>query len=159
VARFLRRMKGILFSSAENAHGFDISGAVATRLHWLIVGSCVSASKAEQVDGNLRPLEAGEIAVEAFIFGLPLVMSYGIMYEASIDRTSGQFKAPINQVKNESRVFTYKDTSAPLPNRDTPYSILFADLRAEPIIMSVPNVEKGRYYSVMLSDFSTYNYG
>jgi hypothetical protein len=95
----------------------------------------------------------------AKVYGLPLVMSYGIMYEASIDRASGQFKAPINQIKNEARVFTYKDTSAPLPNSDTPYSILFADLRAEPIIISVPDVETGRYYSVMLSDFNTYNYG
>jgi hypothetical protein len=64
-----------------------------------------AVSKAEQVDGDLRPLEAKAIAEEGFIYGLPLVMSYGIMYEASIDRTSGQFKAPINQIKNEPRVF------------------------------------------------------
>jgi hypothetical protein len=97
-------------------------------------------------------LEAKAIAEEGFIYGLPLVMSYAIMYEASIDRTSGQFKAPINQIKNEAGVFTYKDTAAPLPNSDTPYSILFLDLRAEPAVISVPDVEKGRYYSVMLDD-------
>jgi hypothetical protein len=73
-----------------------------------------AVSKAEQVDGNLRPLEAKAIAEEGFIYGLPLVMSYAIMYEASIDRTSGQFKAPINQIKNEAGVFTYKDTAVPV---------------------------------------------
>jgi hypothetical protein len=33
------------------------------------------------------------------------------------------------------------------------------DLRAEPIILSVPAVAQPRYYSVMLCDFNTYNYG
>lgn len=33
------------------------------------------------------------------------------------------------------------------------------DLRAEPIILSVPEVEKGRYYAVQLEDGNTFNYG
>jgi len=33
------------------------------------------------------------------------------------------------------------------------------DLRAEPIVISVPKVEKERYYSVMLCDGNTFNYG
>jgi hypothetical protein len=33
------------------------------------------------------------------------------------------------------------------------------DLRAEPIVLSVPAVEKSRYYSVMLCDGNTFNYG
>ena len=33
------------------------------------------------------------------------------------------------------------------------------DLRAEPMVLSVPAVEKSRYYSVMLCDGNTYNYG
>jgi hypothetical protein len=33
------------------------------------------------------------------------------------------------------------------------------DLRAEPIVLSVPAVAPPRYYSVMLCDFNTYNYG
>jgi hypothetical protein len=33
------------------------------------------------------------------------------------------------------------------------------DLRAEPMVLSVPKVEKSRYYSVMLCDGNTYNYG
>jgi hypothetical protein len=33
------------------------------------------------------------------------------------------------------------------------------DLRAEPIVLSVPAVEKKRYYSVMLCDGNTFNYG
>ena len=33
------------------------------------------------------------------------------------------------------------------------------DLRAEPMVLSVPELEKSRYYSVMLCDGNTYNYG
>jgi len=33
------------------------------------------------------------------------------------------------------------------------------DLRAEPIVLSVPAVEKGRYYAVQLEDGNTFNYG
>jgi hypothetical protein len=104
-------------------------------------------------------IAAKDIAEAGFIFGLPIVMNYGVMYEYAVDRNSGQFKAPFNQLKNEPNVFTYKDTSIPTPNSDTPYSFVWMDLRAEPIVISVPAVDPKRYYSVMLCDGNTYNYG
>jgi hypothetical protein len=102
---------------------------------------------------------AKDIAEAGFIYGLPIVMNYAVMYEYAVDRSSGQFKAPFNQINNEARVFTYKDTAVITPNSDTPYSIAWLDLRAEPIVLSVPAVEKARYYSVMLCDGNTFNYG
>ena len=103
--------------------------------------------------------KAKDIAEAGFVYGLPIVMNYGVMYEYAIDRNSGQFKAPFNQIKNEPNVFTYKDTAIPTPNSDTPYSFVWMDLRAEPIVLSVPAVDPERYYSVMLCDGNTYNYG
>jgi hypothetical protein len=103
--------------------------------------------------------EAKAIAEEGFIYGLPIVMNYAVMYEYAVDRNSGQFKAPFNQIRNEPNVFTYKDTAIPTPNSDTPYSFVWMDLRAEPIVLSVPAVDPKRYYSVMLCDGNTYNYG
>src|SRR3954470_22890914 len=103
--------------------------------------------------------EAKAIAEEGFIYGLPIVMNYAVMYEYSVDKNSGQYKAPFNQIKNEARVFTYKDTAIITPNSDTPYSFLWLDLRAEPMVLSVPAVPKPRYYSVQLTDGNTYNYG
>jgi hypothetical protein len=109
--------------------------------------------------GRPRFLEAKDIAEKGFIYGLPIVMNYGVMYEYSVDRNSGQFKAPFNQIKNEPNVFTYKDTAIVTPNSDTPYSFAWLDLRAEPIVLSVPAIDPKRYYSVMLCDGNTYNYG
>src|SRR5437667_9414998 len=86
-------------------------------------------------------------------------MNYAVMYEFAVDRTSGQFKAPFNQIDNMARVATYKDTAVVTPNSDTPYSVLWFDLRAEPIVVSVPAVEKIRYYTVQLIDGNTFNFG
>ena len=108
---------------------------------------------------ELTPAEARTIAEEGFIYGLPLVMNYAIMNEYAIDRNTNQFKAPFNQIKNEPRVYTYKDTAVLSPNSDTPYSLAWLDLRAEPIVITVPEVEKGRYYSVQLVDGNLYNDG
>jgi hypothetical protein len=99
------------------------------------------------------------IAEAGFIYGLPLVMNYAVMSEYVIDKNSGQYKAPFNTIFNEARVFTPKDTAVITPNSDTPYSLLWLDLRAEPMVISVPTVAKGRYYSVQLTDGNTYNFG
>jgi hypothetical protein len=104
-------------------------------------------------------IQAYDIAREGFIYGLPIVMNYKTMYQYSVDRGSGQFKAPFNEIKNEPRVYTYKDTSVITPNSDTPYSMMFMDLRAEPVVLSLPAVEKSRYYAVMLTDANTFNFG
>ncbi|MFO1082947.1 MAG: DUF1254 domain-containing protein [Reyranellaceae bacterium] len=111
--------------------------------------------------GSDRPgfFKARDIAEAGFIYGLPIVMNYAVMYEFAVDRGSGQYKAPFNQIKNEARVFTYKDTAVVTPNSDTPYSLAWLDLRAEPVVVSVPAVDPRRYYSVQLCDGNTYNYG
>ena len=75
---------------------------------------------------DITPAETKAIAEEGFIYGLPIVMNYAVMYEYSVDKNSGQYKAPFNQIKNEARVFTYKDTAVVTPNSDTPYSLRLA---------------------------------
>jgi hypothetical protein len=123
--------------------------------------SISQAEKKDAVQGVPAPsiAETKAIAEEGFIYGLPIVMNYAVMYAFSVDRSSSQYKAPFNQILNEARVFTYEDTAIVTPNSDTPYSSLWFDLRAEPMVVSVPAVDKKRYYSVMLCDGNTYNYG
>jgi hypothetical protein len=103
--------------------------------------------------------ETKAIAEEAFIYGLPLVMNYAVMYEFAVDAKSSQFKAPFNEIKNYRHVATYEDTAVITPNSDTPYSFLWLDLRAEPMVISVPAVARNRYYALQLIDGNTYNYG
>ena len=116
-------------------------------------------SEAEEGETD-RPsiIETKAIAEEGLIYGLPLVMYYTSAYELFVDKTSSQYKAPIGTLTNEARVFTYEDTAVITPNSDTPYSLMEADLRAEPTVISVPAVPKPRYYSVQLTDANTFNY-
>lgn len=120
-----------------------------------------SKAQAQTAGGAGRAgfLKARDIAAQAYVFGLPIVMNYGVMYEYIVDRNSGQWKAPFNTIYNEARVFTWQDTTIVTPNSDTPYSLLWLDLRAEPLVISVPDVDPKRYYSVQFCDGNTYNYG
>jgi hypothetical protein len=117
------------------------------------------AEKASDAGKGPSIAETKAIAEEGFIYGLPIVMNYAVMYDFAIDRTSSQYKAPFNQLTNEARVFTYKDTAVVTPNSDTPYSLASLDLRAEPQVVSVPAVDPKRYYSVQFCDSNTFNFG
>src|SRR3954464_2267585 len=88
-----------------------------------------------------RLLEAKDIAEEGFIYGLPLVMNYAVMQEFAVDRNSGQFKAPFNELKNMHHVATPADPAIITPNSDTPFSFVWLDLRVEPMVISVPATE------------------
>src|SRR5258708_7702139 len=76
-------------------------------------------------------------AEEAYIYAFPMIAAYKAMYEFNIDKSSGQYKTGFNQIWNDSHVFTPKDTAIVTPNSDTPYSMVQADLRAEPIVLCV----------------------
>ncbi|MFM0339932.1 DUF1254 domain-containing protein [Paraburkholderia fungorum] len=107
---------------------------------------------------SVTPAEARAIAKEAYIYGFPLVDNYRIQYTYFVDRNGAEFKAPWNHIANQPRVYTPADTAIQTPNSDTPYSWLGLDLRIEPIVLTVPAVEKKRYYSIQLTDAYTFNF-
>ena len=107
---------------------------------------------------SVTPAEARNIAKEAYIYGFPMVDSYRIQYAYFVDHANPEFKAPWNQIRNIPRVFTPDDKAVQTPNSDTPYSMLGLDLRAEPIVITVPAIEKDRYFSVQLIDLYTFNF-
>jgi len=107
---------------------------------------------------GVSPAEARAIAKEAYIYGFPLVDNYRVEHAYFVDRQGPEFKAPWNQITNIPRVFTPADTAVQTPNSDTPYSWLGLDLRTEPIVLTLPEVENSRYYSVQLTDAYTFNF-
>jgi len=104
------------------------------------------------------PAEARGIAKEAYIYGFPMVDNYRVQYAYFVDTSNPEYKAPWNQIKNIPRVYTPADKAIQTPNSDTPYSMVGADLRAEPIVLTVPVIEKNRYFSVQLIDYYTHNF-
>ena len=108
---------------------------------------------------DVSPAEARAIAKEAYIYGFPMVDGYRIQYAYFVDHINPEFKAPWNQIQNVPRVFTPDDKIVQIPNSDTPYSTLGLDLRAEPMVITLPPIEKSRYFSVQLVDLYTFNFG
>jgi hypothetical protein len=107
---------------------------------------------------KLSTQEARKIAKEAYIYANPPVDSYRILFNYFVEKDNPDYKAPWNQIKNIPRVYTHEDRAVQTPNSDTPYSWLALDLRSEPMVLSVPQIEKERYYSLQLVDLYTYNF-
>jgi hypothetical protein len=113
---------------------------------------------AARAQTSATPEEARAIAKEAYIYGFPMVDNYRIQHAYFVDSKNPEYKGPWNQIVNVPRVYTPADTAVQTPNSDTPYSFVGTDLRAEPIVLTVPPIEKDRYFSVQLIDWYTFNF-
>ncbi len=119
----------------------------------------VALAPAAMAQEKLAPGETAKIAEQAIVYGLPLVMNYGVFYAYFVDKSGPEFKAEPNHLYNTPRVYTPQDTAIVTPNSDTPYSFVAMDLRAEPFVVCNPTIEKSRYFSLQLVDMYTFNYG
>lgn len=107
---------------------------------------------------EVSPDVAKAIAKEAYIYGFPSVMSYKAMYNYAIDQDHPEYKGPFNHLGCEARLFTPEDKAVVTPNADTPYCMFWMDLRAEPQVASVPEVEPDRFYHFQFTDLYTHNF-
>ena len=125
----------------------------------LILAGCGSTQQnAPGGPSGPTPEEARHIAKDAYIYGFPLATNYQTMYKQAIDTSNPDYRAPFNVLSNSSGVATPEDKFVVTPNSDTPYSYLWMDLRSEPIVVTVPKIEKNRYYTGQLIDLYTYNF-
>src|SRR5580765_7631992 len=113
-------------------------GTSVVTLLVLLAGSAAGAQ-------TLKPAQVREIARDAYIYGFPLVDNYRIQYAYFEDRSNPEYKAPWNQINNTARVYTPDDKAVQTPNSDTPYSAIGADLRTEPLLVTVPAIGKDRF--------------
>src|SRR5256886_4052553 len=107
---------------------------------------------------DITPAEARAIAKEAYIYGFPIVDNYRIQHAYWVDKATPESKGPWTQIWTSARLFTPADTAIQTPNSDTLYSFIGADLRSEPLVLTVPAMEKERYFSVQLIDYYTFNF-
>jgi len=79
------------------------------------------------------------------------------MYVESVSPTSPTYKGPFNRFIHSTVLLGPQFKDVVRPNIDTLYSTAWLDLRAEPIVISVPAITD-RYYSFQLVDLYTYNF-
>lgn len=95
--------------------------------------------------------EVAQIAMDAYIFGFPLViMDITRAVGTATPKPQGT-QAPINQFVHMREFPDASFTYVVAPNADTLYSSAWLDLRAEPMILSVPDTA-GRYYLMPMLD-------
>ncbi len=102
--------------------------------------------------------ESRSIAKNAYIYGFPIVDNYRILYAYFVNTADPEYKAPWNTLYNTARVYTPADTAVQTPNSDTPYSFVGANLRTEPLVFTVPQIEEHRYFSLQFIDLYTFNF-
>jgi len=128
-------------------------------LSLLLVGCGAKDSTSDESKTPAKPTaeHVRSIVKAAYTYGFPMVDTYRIQYSYFVDKASTEYKGAWNQVHNTARVYTPQDKAIQTPNSDTPYSFVGADLRAEPLVFTVPPIEPGRYYSLQFIDGYTYN--
>ena len=115
----------------------------------------VTATKSTQ---ELTPDDAKAIAKEAYVYGFPMVVNYKTMYMYVVNEKSPEYKGPFNYLGCDARLFTPEDKAVVTPNSDTPYCMFWVDLRQEPVVVSVPEMEPERFYHFQLIDLYTHNF-
>ncbi|HEU4618841.1 MAG TPA: DUF1254 domain-containing protein [Gammaproteobacteria bacterium] len=113
--------------------------------------------ESEVIADQTEPDELRVIFKEAYIYGFPMVDSYRIQHSYFVDQDHPEYKGRWNVLHNLARVYTPRDRAIQTPNSDTPYGFLGADLRAEPLVISVPAMPD-RYYSLQFVDMYTHNF-
>jgi len=117
--------------------------------------TCVPGFIAAQ---ELTADEAQAIAREAYIYGFPIVDNYKAMFAFAIDADGKAYEAPFNTLKHRENVITRADAAVVTPTLDTSLAFLWMDLRAEPVVLGVPDIENERYYSIQLIDLYHYTF-
>lgn len=93
----------------------------------------------------------------AVLYGYPAVLMYAGLHATVIDKSTTM--GALNAFHHIERLTTPKDVTVPTPNNDTLYSVAWLDLNTEPLVLTVPKMDK-RYHVFHLMDFytSTFDY-
>ena len=127
----------------------------------LVVSACAkdgSTPSSQTAAEGPTPKEASAIAEEAYIYAFPMLENYRTMYVQAIDRNAPGYGAPFNEIAHRTELLGPEFKDIVRPNNDTMYSFAWLDLRAQPVVITVPEIAD-RYYSVQLIDMFTHNFG
>ncbi len=123
----------------------------------LILSGYVAEAAAKEA--QLTPEEIKAITREAYIYAYPMMENYKMIYVLKVWEDSPVYEAPFNELTHNAVLLGPEYTVMVRPNNDTFYSNVIFDLRAEPMILSVPAIADNRYYSWQLIDLFTHNVG
>lgn len=92
-----------------------------------------------------------DLAKDAFIYAYSMDEAYKFFYE-----TAAKEDVPLNRFQNIRHIADDTYTSHPTINNDTLHLQGWLDVSAEPVIISVPDMDKGRYWILHTMDMGHY---
>ncbi len=102
--------------------------------------------------------ETRAIARDAYIYAFPMIENYNTMVKQLANPASPEYVGGFGRYRHYSTLYTPENHDVVTPNNDTPYSWAWLDLRAEPWVVTVPEVPANRYYVQQWVDLFTYNF-
>jgi len=116
-----------------------------------VFAMAIALSANAGAQGDLTPDVARDLAGEAWLFGLPLVMfEKQIDYSTHVTRAD-ETRAPINQFVHYRKFVEASNRSIVGFNVDNLYSFAWFDLQAEPLVLAVPAMGD-RYWVMQIID-------
>lgn len=118
--------------------------------------SCASNNKDKAATAALSPKEIQNMVKDAYVHCYPIFENYKGIYFYGVKKESPKF-SPMNTIVRETKLYSPDDKFVVSPNNDAFYSTGILDVRAEPVIIKVPE-SKHRYYVIQLVDMLTNNF-
>ncbi|MFE7741558.1 DUF1254 domain-containing protein [Nocardia sp. NPDC057455] len=120
-------------------------GIAATSVAAFGLAACGDAD-----EENLVPRDAATIAKDAYEFGYPLVLM-------DVTRMAAEASTPVNRFEHASSLPTPAQREVVRLDRDTLRSTAWLDLANEPMVLSVPAMDRGRFWLAQVLDAWTNN--
>ena len=105
---------------------------------------------------NVEHDELVATARDAYVCFFPMLMGYRYLFGAFLVPGLPSHQAPLNTLAGRARTLDHTFRDVISPNADTPYSMAGLDLRAEPMVLTVPAVTD-RFYHFQLEDLWGHN--
>ena len=105
-------------------------------------------------DGTSTSERAGisdDVAKDAFVYAYSMVRAYAFFHETMIE--TGY---PLNRFQNLRSLADDTYTAHPTINNDTLHLMGWLDVAAEPVVVSVPDMDEGRYWILHVMDMGHY---
>ena len=112
-----------------------------------------SSAAAAATPAPLTAAQAQQVGTDAYVYGISLMeFQRQAQQQTSVTVPNDLSDAPTNQLGNARNLSTPGASVFVAPNLDTLYSMAHLDLSREPLVLHVPRVSGGRYYSFEFLD-------
>jgi len=130
-------------------------GYIRTTVRSLIGLALVCGPQLARAQASADSLKA--LAQDAYVYAFPVVTAYRTLFAVAVGARAEGEGTRFNRFAHRMSLAGPASRVVVLPNNDTFYSPAWLDLRAGPVVLTVPEAPAGRYRSLQVVDLFTNN--